>query len=145
MALVSDIEADQDCGDLLNDAGILQLSSVKRAHPGNFSRQLANTLSRGFVIAAYDHVTIDWAVLLEKVSGQVMKRGYHYYAFRNKFRRLLRGRALPHAQSTRRLSAHTCRQRHGRIHKNLSGTQGRLDVLQHLSLSFERNRKDDDL
>src|SRR5438270_14046245 len=99
MAFVADIKTDQDRGDLLNDASILQLSSIKSTHPWNFSSQLANPLSRGFVIAAYDHVTIDWAVLLEKVSGQVMKGGYHDYALRNKFRRLLRRRALPHPES----------------------------------------------
>src|SRR2546430_2548817 len=129
MAFVADVKTDQDRGDLLNNTGILKPSAIQSTHSGNFSRQLANTLSRGFVIAAYDHVTIDWAVLLEKVSGQVMKRGYHYYAFRNKFRRLLRRRTLPHAESVRGFASDARSQGDSGIDQYLAGTQCRFDVL----------------
>src|SRR5207253_6136164 len=98
-----------------------------------------------FIIAADDHVAIHWTVLLQQIRRQIVKRRNNHNAFGHKFSSLLRGRALPHTQSTRRLPADTRRQRHGRIYNNLSRMQGRLDVLQHLSLSFERNGKDDDL
>src|SRR5437764_15066458 len=35
MALVADVEPDQHRGDLLNDAGILQLSAIESAHSWN--------------------------------------------------------------------------------------------------------------
>ena len=144
MSFVADIQSNQHRGDLFNDASVLQLSTIQRANSRNFARQLANPLSRVFVIAADDHITIDWAVLLEKVSGEVMKRGYNCYALRNKFRRLLRRRALPHAESVRGFASDARSQRDSGVYKYLSGTQRRLDVLQGLSVRFKRNRQHND-
>ncbi len=61
MSFVADIQPNQHRGDLFNDASVLQLSTIQRANSRNFARQLANPLSRVFVIAADDHITIDWA------------------------------------------------------------------------------------
>src|SRR6266404_5662879 len=75
MSLVSDIEPDQHCSDLLDNAGIFQLAAVERTHPRNFSCQLADSLSGLLIIAAHDHVAIDWAVLVQQFRRNTVKRG----------------------------------------------------------------------
>lgn len=97
MAFVPDVEAYQHSGDLLDDAGILKSPAIQSANSRNFARQFANALSRVFIITTDDYVTIDWTVLFEKVSGQIMKRGDHDHTFGHKLRCLLRRRSLPDA------------------------------------------------
>src|SRR3954470_12408820 len=145
MAFVSDVESDENGRDLLNNAGILKSSAVQSANSGNFARQFANPLSSVLVIAADDYVTIDWAILLEKVSGQIMKRCDHDHTFRHEFRRLLCSRALPDAESADGLAANACRQRDGGVYKDLSGPQRRLDVLQGRGLRFKGNGENTNL
>src|ERR1700759_303766 len=129
MALVPDVQADQHRGDLLNDAGVLQLSTVQSANSGNFSRQFTDTLARVFVVAAYDHVAINRCFLLKKIGGQIVKRGHHDHPIGYKFRGLLRSRALPDAESTRGFATDARGERDSGIYENLSGTQRRFDVL----------------
>ena len=54
MAFVTNIQADQHRGDLLNHAGVFQLSTVESANSWNFARQFANALSGVFIVAADD-------------------------------------------------------------------------------------------
>jgi hypothetical protein len=67
------------------------------------------------------------------------------YTFGHEFCRLLRGRALPHAEGPRGPAANAGGQRHSGVDKNLSGTQRWLDVLQGLSMRFKRNGEYNDL
>src|SRR3954464_1197544 len=123
MAFVSDVESDENGRDLLNNAGILKSSAVESAYTGNFTGQVANAFARVFVIAADDYVTIDWAILLEKVSGQIMKRCNHDHTFRHEFRRLLCRRALPDTESADGLATNACRQRNSSVDEYLSSPQ----------------------
>src|SRR3954465_9319069 len=123
MPFVPDVQSDQHRSDLLNNAGIFQLSAVESAYTGNFTGQVANAFARVFVIAADDYVTIDWAILLEKVSGQIMKRCNDDHTFRHKFSRLLCRRALPDAESADGLATNACRQRNSSVDEYLSSPQ----------------------
>src|SRR5579872_407225 len=144
MAFVPDVEADQHCGDLLNDAGILKFSAVESANSWNFSRQFTYALSSVFIVAADDHVTIDRACSFEKVGGQIMKRGHNYHTFGHKFGRLLRCRPLPDSESAGRLTPDTGSQRDGGVNEYLAGAQCGFDVLQGFSVRFERNSESND-
>ena len=120
MAFVADVKSDENGGDLLNDAGVLQLSSVEGANSRNFSRQFANALSGVLIIAADDDVTIDRALLFEKVSGQIMKCRHYHHSLGYNFRSLLRGRALPDTESAGGLASDTGSQRDGGVNQYLS-------------------------
>src|ERR1700688_2803544 len=145
MALVTDVQPNEHGRDLLDDAGILQLSAVEGANSRNFARQFADALSTFFIIAANDHIAINRTTLLQKVRGQIVKRRNYCDPFGNKFSSLLCSRTLPYAESARRFPADAGRQRYSCVHKNLPGTQRRFDVLQHVSLRFKGHREDDNL
>jgi hypothetical protein len=72
-----------------------------------------------------------------------MKRGNDGNAFRYKFCGLLCGRTLPDAEGPRGTPTDGRSQRNGGVHENLCRPECGLDVLEHLSLDFKGNSKDD--
>src|SRR6266446_10938364 len=66
VALGADVEADEQRGDLLYDAGVFELAAIDGAHAGNFTSERADALRGRFVIAADDYVAIHWAVVVQE-------------------------------------------------------------------------------
>ena len=64
-------------------------------------------------------------------------------AFGDHLRRLLRGRALPDADHSRRLSAERRGERHRGVDQQLAGLQGALEVGERLGLVAERHAEHD--
>src|SRR4029077_19132296 len=62
---VPDVETDQQCGDLLDDARILQLPTINRSHARNLRREFHRNLRSIRIITAYDHITIDIFIAVE--------------------------------------------------------------------------------
>src|SRR5713101_6565493 len=65
--LGADVEADQQRRDLLHDARVLQLATIERAYAWDFAGEAADALRGGFVVAAYDHVAIDLALVVQNI------------------------------------------------------------------------------
>ena len=111
MPLMADVESDQQRGDLLHDACILEFAAIERAHR-NLCRQFADRLGRILVVAAHDHVTFDRAVAVHHIGRAILKCGDHGHAFGNEFCGLLRGRSLPHSESSAGAATHASGQRY---------------------------------
>ena len=86
-----------------------------RADARNLGRQFAGELRGVGIVAANDHVAVERSVGAEQFGGNVMEGGDHAHFFGHEFGRLLRGGALPHAESARGASANAGRQRHGGV------------------------------
>jgi hypothetical protein len=97
------------------------------------------------VIAADNNVTIYRAFLCQHSSREIVKRGHNRYSIRDQFIGLLRYGALPDAKSAGGAPAYAGRQRHGRVHEDLPGPQGRFQMLEHFRVDLKGNRKDDNV
>ena len=97
MALISDVQTDEQSSDLFEDAGVFQFAAVDGTNSGNFAGEGACELTGASVIAAHDDVAVNCFVAIEKFRGQIVERGGHAHSLRNESR-LLRGRALPDAK-----------------------------------------------
>src|SRR6201997_51867 len=95
VAFVANVQANQQSGDLLDDARILQLSAIDRADAGNLRREFARELCGIGIIAADDDVTIERIVAAQQICRQVVKSRNNTYFLWNKLRGLLRGGTLP--------------------------------------------------
>ena len=95
VALEANVEADQQRGDLLQDARIFQFAAVDGAHPGDFRRESSHRLQGGRVIAADDHVAVDDRIAVQDVRGRVVERRHDRNSLGYEFRGLLRRRAFP--------------------------------------------------
>ena len=65
VAFVADVQADQQCGDLLDDACIFQSAAVKGADSRDFRRQFTRELRGIRIIAAHDDIAVEWRVSVE--------------------------------------------------------------------------------
>src|SRR5438105_5206345 len=141
VAFVPDVETDQQRGDLLDNARILQLPAINRSHARDLHREFHRDLRGIRIIAAHDHVAIDVFVIVavELFCRNVLERGRDRNALRNKLSRLLRSRALPHAYGAAGASAHAGSQRNRGINQNAARTNCRLQLLQQRRLTFERH------
>ncbi len=77
MAFESNVEPNQQGGDLLQDARIFQLAAVDGAHAGDFRGQRSHRLQGGRVITADDHVAVDDRITIQHVRGGVVERRHH--------------------------------------------------------------------
>src|ERR1700756_419152 len=60
--LVTDIQPDQQRRDRLDDARVLQFAAVQRADSGNLRGQLHRQFPGVFVVAANQHVAVNWSI-----------------------------------------------------------------------------------
>jgi len=74
---VPDIEADQEGGDLLQNAGVFQLAAIDSAHAGNFCRQRSYGLSGGGVITTDNDVSVDRSVAVQNIRRGIVEGSYH--------------------------------------------------------------------
>src|SRR3984957_19376111 len=98
MALVSDVQTDEQSRDLFEEAGVFQFAAVDGTNSGNFASEGACELTGASVIAAHDDVAFNRFVAIEKFRRQIVKSGGHAHSLRNEFCGLLRGGALPDAE-----------------------------------------------
>src|SRR5579862_2847369 len=126
VALVADVQANQQSSDLLDDARIFQLSSINRADAGNLGREFASELCGVGIVAADDNVTIKRVVAAQQIRRKVMKSRYNTYFVWNQFRGLLRGGPLPDPECTRSSSAHARCQRNSSVDQNAARCHRRL-------------------
>jgi len=91
MPLMTYVEANQECRDLLDDARILQLAPINRVNPWNLHRQFHRNLSRFRIVATDDYVAINVIVSIEYVGRAIVERCRNRDSFGHKFGRLLRG------------------------------------------------------
>ncbi len=66
VAFVSDVEPNQERGDLLQDARGLQLAAVNRTYARNLRSQSSYFLGGVGVVAADDHVAVDRSIGIQK-------------------------------------------------------------------------------
>src|SRR5260221_2804944 len=138
---VPDIETDQQRRDLFDDACVLQLPTINRSHASDLRREFHRNLRGIRIIAAYDDIAIDIVVdvAVEYVCRNVLECRCDRNALRNKFRRLLRCRALPHADGATGASAHTRRQRNGSVNQDAARADRRFLPLQQRCLPFQQH------
>jgi hypothetical protein len=91
MALVTDIQPDQQGGDLLNDAGIFQFSAINATHARNLGGEIAGQSARVGIVAADNHVAIERRFSVQEIGGKIVKGRNHTHLFGYEFGGLLRG------------------------------------------------------
>src|ERR1700758_4564742 len=79
VALVANIQANQQSGDLLDDASIFQFSPIDRADAGNLGREFARELCGIGIIAADDDVAIQRIVAAQQIRRKVVESRYDTY------------------------------------------------------------------
>src|ERR1700722_9394729 len=139
VAFVADIEADEQGGDLLDNARIFQFAAVDGADAGNFCGEIAGELSGVGIVATDNDVAVERIVSVEQFGGDVVKCGDHAHTFGDKFGGLLRRGTLPDAESARGASADTRGERHGGVDQNAACGNGRVELLEQRCLAFEGN------
>src|SRR5208283_1409158 len=139
VAFVADVQADQQRGNLLDKASVLQFAAINRSHTGDLRREFHRKLRGILVVAAYDYVAIDIVVSSEFFCGQVVECGRDRNALRNKFRRLLRRRALPYAEGAAGAATDARSERNGGVDQNAAGADRGFQLLQQFGLSCERH------
>ena len=70
---VADVQADQQRGYRLNDAGVFQLAAVDSADPRDFSGEFGGGLFGFFVVAADQDVTLDRGVAGEQFGTEIVE------------------------------------------------------------------------
>ena len=88
-AFVTNVQTDDQRGDLLNNTCILKLAAVKRAYAWNFASEGAHFRTCFFIVAADDYIAIDQPVVPQEFRCNIVKRSNDRNAFRRQFRRLL--------------------------------------------------------
>src|ERR1017187_5918697 len=81
VAFVAEVHADEQGGDLLEAAGVVELSAVDAADAGNLCRQFAGELRGVGIIAGNDDVAVERGVGAEQVGGNVVEGGDHADCF----------------------------------------------------------------
>jgi hypothetical protein len=97
MALVPNVEADQQSRDLLYDAGVFQFAAIDGADSWNLCRKLSRELRGIGIIAAYNDVTIKWGISVQQICGQIVECRDHAHSLGHEFGCLLRCGPLPDA------------------------------------------------
>src|ERR1700722_1954842 len=137
VAFVAEVHADEQSGNLLDDAGVFEFAAVDTADPGNFCCQFAGKLRGvGIVTADYD-VAVERRVSAEHLGGNIVECRDHTYTVRNKFCGLLGGGTLPDADGARGPSAHSDGQGYGGIDENAALGDGGFELLQKPRLTFK--------
>src|SRR5712692_11518179 len=139
VALVADVQADQQRGDLLYDAGILQFAAIDSADTGNFCCQLARDLSGVRVVAADDDIAVERGVSVQQFSGDVVESGDHAHSFGYQFSSLLGGGALPDAEGAGGAPSYSCGERYCGVDEDPARTDCRLELFEQRGLAFEGN------
>ena len=139
VAFVSDVEADQERGDLLEMRAFSSLPPSMARTPGILAARVAHFLSGIGIVAADDHVAVDWRIRIQQFSGDVVKCGDHRDSFGNEFGGLLRGRTLPDAESASGASADAGGERDGGIDHDAAGANRGLELFEQSGLAFERD------
>ena len=111
VAFVADVHADEQRGDLLDDAGVFEWTAIDGADAGNLCCQFAGELRGVGIVAADDDVAVERSVAVEQFSGYVVEGGDEAHSFGHEFGSLLSGGALPDAESARGASADAGRER----------------------------------
>src|ERR1700694_547373 len=81
--LVPDVETDQQRGDLLDNARVLELAAINRSHARDLRREFHRNQRCIGIIAAYDHIAIDIFIAVEHVRRHVLERGRDRNALRH--------------------------------------------------------------
>jgi len=131
--------ADEQCGDLLDDACVFKFAAVDAAYAGNFCREFAGELRGVGIVAANNDVAVERGIGAEQVGGNIVEGSDHAYAIGNEFGGLLGGGALPDAKSARGASAHADCQGHSGIDEDAALGYGGLEFLEKRGLTFEGN------
>lgn len=87
---MADVQADEQGGDLFDDAGVLKFAAIDGAQAGNFTDETAHTFGCFFVIAAHDHVALDRMLEFQEFGLDIVECGDNGHALWHQFCRLLR-------------------------------------------------------
>src|ERR1700733_10744310 len=141
VAFVANVEADQQRGDLFDDARVLKFAAVDGAYARNLHGEFYRNLRGIRIIAAHDHVAVDIVgeVAVEHICRDVLKCCHYGNALWNQLRRLLRRGALPHAEGAAGASADACSEWNRSIDQNAPRADRRLQLFEQCGLAFERN------
>src|SRR5438477_1796789 len=107
VALVTNVQANQQRGNLFENARVFELATVDGTYAGNFCGQPAHGLDRLSMVAADDHIAFYWSIAIQKISGNVLE-GSDYGNVGQKLGSFLRCRTLPNSQRARGASANAC-------------------------------------
>ena len=68
VAFVADVQADEQSGDLFEDAGIFQFAAIDGTHAGKFRGKSARKLCGVRIVTANDDVAVERFVSVQKFS-----------------------------------------------------------------------------
>ena len=139
VALVANIEADQERGDLFQDARIFQFAAINGAHAGNFCRQRSYRRRGVGVVAADNDVAVNGSIAIQDLGGRVMERGHYRHSRWHEFGSLLCRGTLPDAQSAGGPAAHAGGKRHSGVNHDAAFRDRRLDLLEQGAVAFKRD------
>jgi len=89
MSFMADVQTDQQCRDLFDDAHVFQLAAINGTHSRNLCCQFAGELCRVGIITADNDITIDRIIAIEQVRREIVKRRDHADSLGNQLRGLL--------------------------------------------------------
>src|ERR1035438_10139145 len=144
-ACVADIHADEQGGDLFDDACVFKLAAVDGAHPGDFGRQFAGELHGIGVVTAHHDVAVEWRVGADQVGGNVMEGSDYAYFIGDDLGGLLGGGALPDAKGARGATSDVDCQGHGGVNENAACGYRGFEFLEKRGLTFEGNGEHQDV
>src|SRR4029077_17205326 len=98
---MSNVHADEQGGDLLDDSRVFKFAAIERADAGNLGGEFACELGGVGIVAAHDDVALERGVSAQQVGRNVMEGGGAAPLVGHKFGSLLSGGALPDAKSAR--------------------------------------------
>src|SRR6266704_5963431 len=104
VALMADVQSDEQRGNLLENARVFQLAAINGTHAGNLRSKHTHGLSRIRIIAANDHIAFYGAIAIQKVSGNILE-SCDYSDFGQNLSSFLRCGALPDSQRASRAPA----------------------------------------
>src|ERR1700737_1624679 len=73
VAFVLYVEADEECGNLLDDAGIFQFPAINGPHACDFRSEFHRDVRRSGIVAADNHIAVQIFVAIEHVSRNIVE------------------------------------------------------------------------
>ncbi len=134
------VEANQERGDLLHDARVLQFAAVDGAHAGNFGGQRSHCLAWRWGRHCRRSRRSQPAASPFRSSAEVLwNAATTETPLGTSSAVSLRGGALPDAESAGGAAANAGRQRHGGVDHDAAGSNRGLDLLEQGGVAFKRD------
>ena len=67
MSFGPDVDTDEQGRDLFENAGVFEFAAIDRANAGDFRRQGTRELGGGWIVAAYQNITLYRTIFIEQL------------------------------------------------------------------------------